>query len=66
MIQTSGSFDPTLDDYAFSICKDKLAITFEGLSRKEVEDLADLFMCLLYNEDDEYTWHHDFEPNDVF
>lgn len=66
MIQTCGSHNWEDDEYSFSICKDELAISFEGLKRSEIEDLADLFFCLLFLPEEPHTFHSSFQPNDVF
>jgi hypothetical protein len=66
MIQTTGSYNGDDDSYSFSICKDELAVTVEGLCQQEIQDLADLFLCLLYRDGEPYTWHSELEPNDVY
>jgi hypothetical protein len=41
-------------------------VTLEGLSRAEIEDLADLCMCLLFDEEEPYSWNYDLCPNDIY
>ena len=65
-MQTCGSYDPTLGDYSISLAGGTKCVTLEGLSRAEIEDLADLCMCLLFDEEQPYTWHYEIEPNDVY
>ena len=65
-IQTTGSYLGSDKSYSFSICKDELAITFENLCEEEIEELSNLFYCLLYRDGDLYTWHSELEPNDVY
>ena len=65
-IQTCGSHSWEDDEYSFTICKEELAISFEGLKQSEIEDLIDLFHCLLFPPEEPYTFHSNFEPNDVF
>jgi hypothetical protein len=31
-----------------------------------VESLADLAFCLLYRDGEPYTWHNEWETNDVY
>lgn len=66
MIQTCGSHNWEDDEYSFSICKDELVMSFDGLKRSEIEDLMSLFFCLLYVPNEDYTLHSNFQPNDVF
>jgi hypothetical protein len=66
MIQTTGSHDGLSDLFTMSICCDEFCTTLEGLSRDEVEQIADLALCLLFKKGEPYTWHSEFEPNDVF
>lgn len=66
MIQSCGSYNSEDDYYSFSVAKGDLVISMEGLTFHEVESLADLFLCLLYREGEPYTWHSEFEPNDVY
>ena len=63
-IQSCGSFDG--DTYSVSIGHGDLAFSLEGLTQNDVEGLADLFLCLLYRDGEPYTWHSEYEPNDVF
>jgi hypothetical protein len=55
-----------LGDYSISLAGGTKCVTLEGLSRAEIEDLADLCMCLLFDEEQPYTWHYEIEPNDVY
>ncbi len=64
MIQSCGSFDG--DAYSVSLAHGDLAFTLDGLTQTDVEELADLFMSLLYRDEEPFTWHSEFEPNDVF
>jgi hypothetical protein len=64
MIQTCGSYDG--DTYSVSVGYGHLAFNLDGLTHGDMESLADLFLCLLYREGEPYTWHSEFEPNDVF
>ena len=64
MIQSCGSFDG--ETYSVTIGYGDLAFSLDGLGHYDVEDLADLFLCLLYREGEPYTWHSEFEPNDVY
>lgn len=63
-IETTGSYDGEF--YSLTICGDSHCTTLEGLTRKDVEEIADLSLCLLFDEREEYTWHTDFQPNDVY
>ena len=65
MIQTCGSYDEATDSYTVTVANEGIGLTLESLTRHEVESLADLALCLLFSDEDEYTWHHEFEPNDV-
>ena len=65
-LQTSGSYDGLTDAYSVSIAHGELCLTLDGLSYRDVESLADLAYCLLYRDDEPYTWHNEFEPNDVY
>jgi hypothetical protein len=64
MIQSCGSYDG--DAYSVSLAHGDLAFTLDGLTQTDVEGLADLFMCLLYRDEEPYTWHSELEPNDVY
>jgi hypothetical protein len=66
MLQTSGSYDAAADLYSVSLANENLCVTLDGLSYHDVESLADLAFCLLYKEGEPFTWHSEFEPNDVF
>jgi hypothetical protein len=66
MIQTTGSRDGLSDLFTMSICCNDFCTTLEGLSRSEVEEIADLALALLFTEGESYTWHSEFEPNDVY
>ncbi len=66
MLQTSGSYDGISDLYTVSLSNDKLCVTLDGLSYKDIESLADLSFCLLYREGEPFTWHNDWETNDVY
>ena len=66
MIQTTGSHDQLSDLFTMSICNNDFCTTLEGLSRDDVEQIADLALCLLFKEGEPYTWSSEFEPNDVY
>lgn len=63
-IQSCGSYDG--DTYSVSIGHGDLAFSLDGLTHADVEDLADLFLCLLYRDDEPYAWHSEYEPNDIY
>jgi hypothetical protein len=65
-LQTCGSYDGLTDAYSISLATDKLCVTIDGLSYHDVESLADLAYCLLYRDGEPFTWHNEFEPNDVY
>ena len=65
-IQSCGSYDEKWDWYSISLAQGDLCLTFDGLSRQDIESLADLAMCLLYRDGEPYTWSSEFEPNDVY
>jgi hypothetical protein len=66
MLQTSGSYDGASDFYTVSLSNENLCVTLDGLSYHDVEALADLAYCLLYREGEPFTWHNEYEPNDVY
>jgi hypothetical protein len=66
MIQTTGSYDSAADSYTMTVANDGIGMTLEALSRHEVEEIADLALSLLFCDGESYTWHSEFEPNDVF
>ena len=65
-LQTSGFYDANDDVYSVSFAQGSLCVTLDGLSYHDVESLADLAFCLLYKEGEPFTWHSEFEPNDVY
>ena len=65
-IQTCGSHDATDDMFSLSIADTKIAVTFDGLDREDLENIADLCHLLLYQKDSPVTWHSHFEPNDSY
>jgi len=68
MIQTTGSYDEKWGFYSMTLANDGIGVTLDGLSRHDVETVADLALSLLFcdEEAEQYTWHAEFEPNDVF
>jgi hypothetical protein len=65
-LQSTGSYDANTGEYSLTVATDKICFSLEPLERHELESLADCIMLILYSEDEEYTWHHEFQPNDVF
>lgn len=64
-LQTTGSYETESDTYSVSLANDGLCLTLDGLSRYDIESLADLLLLLLYDPQEEYTWQYDFPTNDV-
>ena len=52
-IQTCGSHDSMTDEFTFSmVFGDNPALTFEGMTREQIEDLRDCLDSLLWHERD--------------
>jgi hypothetical protein len=49
-IQACGTFDPTLDEYSFTLACGALAVTFEFLSKEDIEHINSCLSCMLIND----------------
>lgn len=51
-IQTTGTADFKTDEFSFTICENNIAITFDGLTREDVEEMISCLSCMLMTEED--------------
>jgi hypothetical protein len=65
-LQSTGSYDGETGEYSLTVANDNICFTLEPLDHRELEDLAHCIMLLLTCEEEDYTWHYEFQPNDVF
>lgn len=49
-IQACGSFDPKTGEYSFSLAGGHLAVSFDFLSKDDVEHIVSCLSCLLLAE----------------
>jgi hypothetical protein len=52
-IQATGSFDSLNDEYRFSLCSGQLVVSFDFLSRRDIEHIKSCLDCLLETEPSE-------------
>lgn len=50
-IQACASFDPTTDEYSFSVASGSLVVTFESLRKEDIEHLSSCLSCMLIDDD---------------
>lgn len=49
-IQACGSFDPSMDEYSFTIASGALVVTFEFLKKEDIEHLNSCLSCMLIDD----------------